>query len=420
VRLCRPLLPIATRAALLLCLASPALAQYGRPVSDKEEHGLWRLGFLRLTPLVQLRNAGVDTNPFLTSTAATEETEVVLRAGLQVCVPVGRRLRLRGDGWLDYTFYSDALQPRAWHPGGDARAELALGPFTFFGGGGEFRARERYTTDIDTRVERREGWLNGGVQYQLTRIFGVDVGAEQRRYRYLPETVGAAPIRLFLDRDSLSYQGRLRHALTPLTTALLSAEVTDDTFRFAEPSRATTRSYLYLGGFELADKALVRGRLLAGVRDIPARSAGSVAAYRGPAVQSALILPLLQQRLQLSASFNRDAYYSASASDGEAETLRNIYTYGRWGFAVEFELPLGLIGRAIAGWERAEYQLPSAVGDTLTRREDRIESLGGSLLRRLGRNARLGLTAVHTKRTSSLPGLAYSRWQYGLQGEFTP
>jgi hypothetical protein len=406
--------------ALIALLATPALAQYGRPISEREKKGLWRAGPFRFTPIVQLRNAGVDTNPFLAPAAETEETEVVLRGGLQVYVPAGRRLRLRGDGWLDYTFFSNALEPRALHPGGNLRAEVDVSRFTVFAGGGHFEARERYTTDIDTRIERTEGWLNGGIQYQITHIFGIDVGAEQRRYRYLPERPGDERVKLLLDRDSLAYQGRLRYAITPLTTLLVSAEAIEDTFRFSEPGRATTKSYRYLAGFEFGQKAVVAGRALVGVRDIPARSAGSATPYRGPAVQASLLVPILQQRLRFGALFNRDVYYSASAVFLEDEATRNTYAYGQWQLTVEFDLPFRFVGRAIAGWQSAEYQLPVVVGDQEITREDRIQAFGGSLLRRLGRHARFGITALHTTRSSTLPGLDYRRWQYGLQGEFSP
>jgi hypothetical protein len=100
--------------------------------------------------------------------------------------------------------------------------------------------------------------------------------------------------------------------------------------------------------------------------------------------------------------------------------LRNTYTYAQWSVTLEIDLPLGFVGRGIAGGERADYRLPVVVDGMETRREDRLESFGGSLLHRLGRNALFGLTALHTRRTSSLPGLDYERWQYGFQGEFAP
>ena len=109
---------------------------------------------------------------------------MVLRGGIQAYVPVGQRFRLRGDGWLDYTFFSNALEQRALHPGGDVRAELDVSRFTLFAAGGHFVARQRFTTDIDTRIERTEGWVNGGVRYQATQIIGLDLGVVSGNAEY--------------------------------------------------------------------------------------------------------------------------------------------------------------------------------------------------------------------------------------------
>jgi hypothetical protein len=407
--------------ALAALAAPPALAQYGRPITEQEKAGYWRAGPFRLTPLVALRNAGVDSNPFLTPGAEVSETEVVLRAGIKAYVPVGRRLRLRADGWLDYTSFSEALEPRAIDPGGDLRAELDVSRLTFFGEGGHFQTRQRYTTDIDTRVRRSEGWVNGGVQLRITRIIAVDFAAEDRRFRYEPDEddPGGERIKRLLDRDSLAYQGRFRYALTPLTSALVSAEVIEDTFRFGDPARTKTTSYRYLAGLEFGEKAVVTGRLLGGVRDIPASSAGSVAPYTGPIFQTLVRVPFLQ-RFRLDVIFDRDVYYSASLALADETLTRNTYVYGRVNFTLEFDLPLRFVGRAIAGWQNADYQVPVLVGGVETLREDRIRAVGFSLLRRLGRAARFGVTALHTTRTSNVPGSDYSRWQLGLQGEFVP
>jgi hypothetical protein len=410
-----------TLAATLVALAAPALAQYGRPITEQEKAGYWRLGPFRLTPLLEVRNAGVDSNPFLSAGAEISETEISLRGGLKLHVPVGRRLRLRGDGWLDYTFYSEALEQGAVFPGGDLRAELDVSRLTFFGGGGHFTDRQRYTTDIDTRIERSEDWLNGGVQLQLSTIIGVDFGAEERHNRYTPDEddPDGERIKLLLDRDTLSYQGRFRYELTPLTTALVSAEVIEDTFRFGDPATAETTSYRYLAGLEFGEKAVLTGRFLAGVRDIPPSSAGTVVPYTGPAFKVLVRVPLLQ-RFRLHSFYDRDVYYSASLVSTGEELKRNTYVYDRVSVTLEFDLPFRFVGRALAGWQNADYQQPLVVDGQDVLREDRIRQLGFSLLRRLGRSARFGVTAMHIERASNVPGSDYSRWRVGLQGEFVP
>ena len=406
--------------ALLLAVAAPLLAQYGRPITEREKAGYWRAGPFRLTPLLQLRNAGVDSNPFLTEGAEISENEVIIRGGLKAFVPIGRRLRLRGDGWLDYTFYSEALETRALDPGGDLRAELDVSRLSFFGGMGHFAARQRYTTDIDNRIRRTEDWLNGGVQLQLTRIVGLDFGVEERRYRFDPDKESEDDsIGILLDRDTFSFQGRFRYAVTPLTTIVASAEAIEDTFVFAEPSRATTKSYRYLAGFEFGEKAVITGRFLGGLRDIPAETAGSVAPNRGAAFQALVFAPFLQ-RFRLTAGYDRDIYYSASPVLVEGQPTRNTYVYDRLRLTLEFDLPLSFVGRLIGGWEKADFRLPFTVGGVSLSREDRLRELGGSLLRRLGAHALLGVTVAHTTRESTLPGIDYRRWRVGVQGEFLP
>ena len=73
-----------------------------------------------------------------------------------------------------------------------------------------------------------------------------------------------------------------------------------------------------------------------------------------------------------------------------------------------------------AGWQSADYTLPWTLNGVPTPREDNIREFGLSLLRRVGRHGRLGVTAIHTTRTSTIPGADYSRWRIGLQGEFVP
>ena len=193
--------------------------------------------------------------------------------------------------------------------------------------------------------------------------------------------------------------------------------------QFGEPARATTKSYRYLAGFEFGQKAIITGRL-------PRRRPRHPGQQR-PAAVRALHRPrhpagpswclVLEQRLRLGANFTpRRLLLSQRLPRRKDEAVRNTYVYGLWQLTLEFDLPLRFIGRVIGGWQSAEYQVPIIIDGVETLREDRLRSFGGSLLRRLGRNARFGLTALHTTRTSNVPGLEYSRWQYGIQGSFTP
>ena len=173
----------------------------------------------------------------------------------------------------------------------EGHLEFDLWRLTPFVGGGALRSSELYTTDIDERIERTEEWLYAGSRLRFTNQLGIGLGVERRKYRWGESVVSGSQIADELDRDSTTYKGEARLRHSALTDLVASAERLEDTFLVAPPSIATTVSYRYLAGFEFGDRAFMTGRLLAGVRDIPAETAGSAPAYRGPAVQAALSAP---------------------------------------------------------------------------------------------------------------------------------
>ncbi len=144
--------PRRARTAAALALASAmgaagtASAQY-----NKTEPPITRFhaGPIRFNPKLELRNAGKDTNAVLAPVNPVEDNSIVVRGTLTGFLPVRSRLRLYGEGWLDWTYFQTFTTERSWDPGGQGHAELDLGPFTFQGGGGGFQARQLYSIDID-------------------------------------------------------------------------------------------------------------------------------------------------------------------------------------------------------------------------------------------------------------------------------
>ena len=288
--------------------------------------------------------AGLDTNVYLTETNPVDDTSVILRGALDAYCPVGSRFRLVGSGWLEYNYFKSQTSERSTDPGGQGHLEFDLWRLTPFVGGGTFRTHQFYTTDIDERIERNEEWLYAGSRLRFTSQLSIGLGVERRKYRWGESAVSGSQIADELNRDSTTYRGEARLRHSALTDLVASAERLEDTFLVAPPSLATTISHRYLVGFEFSERAFITGRFLAGLRDIPDETAGSAAAYRGPAVQATLSMPFLQ-RLRLTAGYDRDVDYSAERAD---PALRNTYTYDRLQGALEIEGPLKLV-RASAG-----------------------------------------------------------------------
>ena len=406
--------------ALALGAAAPARAQFWPELTDKQKKGRLRLGPLALTPRLELRNAGVDTNVFVTSSNPVEDTTIVLRASSDVFVPVGRRVRLAGTGWLDFNYFGDADDQGSVDPGAQGRVEVDASRLTFVAGGGAFSSSQLYSTDIDERIERNEDWLNVGFRLRLTSQLRAEAGVEDHRYRWYPTPDQDQAVKAQLDRDSVVWRGALRYKITPLTDVVALAEKVDDTFLVAPPGRATTTSYRYLAGFEFGEKAFITGRFVGGVRDIPDDSAGSVEPYTGPAFQASITTPFLQ-RFRLGLGYVRDVYYSSTGGRLEEGIVRNTYTDGLLSANLDIDVPFELVLRLTGGYENAQYLRPFPVpGEGFIDRRDQSYTGGVSLLRRIGENALIGLTALHTRRESNYPGASYSRWQYGLQGSVNP
>ena len=96
-------------------------------------------------------------------------------------------------------------------------------------------------------------------------------------------------------------------------------------------------------------------------------------------VMELVFAPFLQ-RFQLNAAYDRDIYYSSSPVAVEKQPTRNTYAYDRLRFTLDIDLPFFFVGRLIAGWQRADFQVPFLVDGLPTAREDRLRELRGAPL----------------------------------------
>jgi len=385
---------------------------------QKKRPGRFRVGPVYLTPKLALKNAGVDTNVLNQRTGEISDTSIVLSPTVEGALPVGRRIRLTGETHVDLNYFRREHTERSTDFGGEGRAELDFGPLTLFGAGGGGHSRQRFSTDIDQRVPRHERWGAAGVKFAPTPRLSATVSGTGRVYEFASSLVRDVDIKKSLDRNELTGNVQVRYALSRQTALVVSADSIEDRFlRQVRSASRLTRSYRYLAGLELGEKALLRGRVLAGVREFPA--SGSAPRYWGPALAVSTTMPILRYGL-LSALADRNVYYALSpvvlASDG----LRNTYVATHLGAEVTLGLPLSLIGRGSFGLDEAKYLLPYPRGDAFAPRVDHLWTAGASLLRSFRRGVRIGGTIQWGRRVSSFPEFSYEGARYGVQAEVVP
>jgi hypothetical protein len=382
--------------------------------------GRYKLGPLHLTPRLELRNAGIDSNVFNTRVDPIPDTSVVLRPSVEGGLGVGRRLRATGKGWVDVNYFRQRRTERSFDFGGEGSAELDVGRITLLGGGGGRQSKQRFAQDFDERLLQQEKWADAGLRLRITRKTALTVKGAGRVFLHESFLVqGAGDVRDALDRNTLSVVTQLRYALTRRTTALVSAEAIEDRFLHAPPDLARhVRSFRYLAGFEFGPRAAVQGQILAGLREFPARFSPGAPAYRGPALDVEAALPL--RSVRLAGIARRDVYYSVSGARQRDDRLRNTYVSALYRGELATDLPFQLLGQGYVEFLSARSILPRQQGDHLVHRVDHTWTVGGSLLRRFGDGIKLGGTVAWSRRRSAFGGFDYLRFLYGLQGEVLP
>jgi Putative beta-barrel porin 2 len=403
--------------AVILSAPAASLAAAAQKETRKPR-GRFRVGPVYLTPKLLLKNAGVDTNVFNQRSDEIPDTSVVLSPTLLAALPVGRRFRFTGEGHVDFNYFRRQSSERSTDFGAEGRGEVDFGPCTFFGAGGGGQSRQRFAIDIDQRVLRHEQWGTLGVKFSPAPRLSTTVSGMGRVYEFGSFLIDGVNVKDSLDRNELTGSVQVRYALTRQTTLVASGDVIEDRF-LSQPLAASrlARSYRFLGGFELGAKALIRGKVLAGVRRFPA--SGSVPQYEGPALAIAASVPLRHYGL-LTTTAERDIYYALSPVVIASDRFRNTYASTRLGAEATVNLPLSLFGRGTFGFEQAKYLLPYPFGTTIAPRVDHLWSTGASLLRAFRTGVRVGGTVQWIRRVSSFPAFSYQGLRYGLQAEVAP
>lgn len=410
------------RALLSLILAACAARASAQVRGEPQQAGRFRVGPVRVTPRIELRNAGVDTNVFNSAAAPVPDTSVVLRTTLEGYLPLRNRVRVWGTGYTDFNYFRRQSTERSTDFGASGHAEAPVGPLVLFGGGGGLQARQRATIDVDERVLRHERSAYAGAEMRVgTRLtlLGQASGQVSRYGRTFANTGDPFRLSRGLDRNTLTGAAEVRLKLTTLTTAVGRAEAISDRFLKQRDAGRVTHSFRYLAGFQFEPQALVNGQVLAGFREIPASSSGSLPPYRGAVLTAATQVPLFG-RARLSFDGQRDVVFAATEAESQAGRLRNSYVSTRLSGHVELGLPFDLLGRAGGGVEEARYILPYPRGSSLLKRADHLYTADASLLRLVGGSLRVGGTVTFQRRVSNQPGSSYQGFRYGIQAELRP
>ncbi len=392
------------------CHAVPSLARAQELQPDEpSELARFQYGPIRFTPVLLVRNIGVDTNVFNQASAPESDFTASIGPGADYWVRLGRA-RVVGKTALEYNYFQEFKTERSISTQNEVRVELPLNRIMPFLEGAYDNRRRRPDYEIDLRTRYRTMRIGGGVDVRASSRTTVRFEADQGQLRFDEHsTYFGSDLGDELDRTTRLYRLSVRRALTPLTTFVVQTERQEDRFDVSVDRDAD--SYRIFPGVELDPHALIGGRGFVGYRSFRTHEA-DVPDYDGVVALVEAVYALRATRFGVAVQ--RDVWYSYEliepyfvVTDVTLEVTQKV-TYN-WD-------TVGRFGRQILDYQRRESFGPSE-------RTDMVWRVGGGIGRRVGRTARIGFDVDHIRRDSpELPERSYEGWRiggslvYGVQG----
>jgi hypothetical protein len=407
---------------LLATLALLAAAQANAQVRVAPlEVARFHLGPLELAPTLEISNLGIDNNVF-NDERNRRDANLIVSPGSRLFLPVGRRVRLGGDGRADVGWFTREGAERYVDLRGAAAGEVDLGPLTLIAGAAGGRQRQRFSIEIDDRIRRESHELHAGGGLALGARTLLVLEAFTGGHRFDASTAqtverGEAIARA-LDRDQAGARAELRYRLTDKTTVVAQGERSEDEF-VLDPGRPTARRWQLLGGFDFSSTALVSGRLRAGVVKVPDEEAQAVPPYTGLALEASLRHPI-SWFAELRVDARRGVSWAVARGAIEGGDQRNAFVDELLSAQLAVGLPLDAVLRTSVSGDRARFLLPVIQQGLEVSRVDRRLTVRTSILWPIGQRIRLGGNVLWARRTSSFAGVAYEGWRYGLAAELIP
>ena len=257
-------LRIALGLTLGLLSARSAAAQ-PQGADDLRTQARIHVGPLYVTPGLQFREIGIDTNVFNSAVDPKSDFTFTVGPEAHVWLPVARRALLRTSAGADLVYFQKYGSERSVNPHAEVRGELYLQRLTLFGENELVNTRQRPNFEIDVRARRLENTLRVGGQLRLSSKFAVEVAGRQSLVRFDGDAVfSGSYLEDVLNRDSRGVSATARYRRTPLTTIVVRAEKSRE--RFASSPLRDADTLRIEPGVEFRPPALISGSGYLGVR----------------------------------------------------------------------------------------------------------------------------------------------------------
>jgi hypothetical protein len=223
-----------------------------------------RVGPVSIEPTISVTNFGMDTNVFNNADQPERDLTATVIPKVQASLGVGPA-RLTGTGALTFVYFNRYASQRSIDGSEDVKFVLPMHRVRAYAAGSFLKTHERTGYDIGIRSLRIENNRTAGADLRLTGKAVFTIAALQSRVMYEKSAVVlGTSLDQALNRNSEGMRGSMRYMLTPLTTAVLSADVNRDRFEFSPLRNAD--AVRVAPGIEFTGRAVIVGKAYVGYR----------------------------------------------------------------------------------------------------------------------------------------------------------
>ena len=385
-----------TFALVLACgLPAAALAQSSSPeeIDEVRKNARVHVGPFYLTPSVQLKEFGVDSNVFNAAGEQKSDFTVAFGPKLNLWVPMARRALFTTTAATDIVWYAQYGSERSIDPQLNVRGEIYLQRITLFGENAFLNTRQRPNFEIDVRSRHVENNALAGVELALTPKFSEEVAGRRFDASYDADaTFDGTSLQQTLNRMTTRMLVTARHKATVLTTLAVRYENLRDRFEFS-PSR-DSRSYRVMPGVEFKPRALISGSAYVGYREFSPEAGNVLPEFSGIVAQLGLSYTLMGSTT-VGVTYRRDLTYSYEAD-------QPFFIDGTVGASLRRALGPRFDILVSADRHKYEYEdLLSVATVQLPQRIDTTWNYAASIGYRLSDNGRIGFGASYWTREST-------------------
>ena len=358
-----------------------------------------------VTPVLQLKELGVDSNVFNRNGEQTPDFSMTLSPGADLGVPFARRALVTAHVDADFVYYARYANQRSINPNLSLQAKGFLHRMTLFGEGQYLNSRQRLNQEIDARARRLETGAGAGLDVRVLSKLSLSVAARTRRTDYADaQFFRDVDLRQSLAEDVDSLSAAVNFRWTPLTTFAVRAETQRDRFLFS-PGKDSD-SHRIMPGVELKPRALISGSAYAGLGTFTPKN--SLAPSFSGVVAALKLRYAFKSATAFTVTLDRDVQYSYLE-------IEPYYVSTSVGLLIRRQL-VGAFD-ATAGVQRFNYayrDLISAGFPLAAPRVDITHNLSTDVGYRVGRKARLGVGVSYWTRMSNRASeVGYSGLRFG-------